>query len=248
VRKLASFVAMPLALAVFAAAAAPALGAPCPPDTNCPPPTVTTLPATNVTDTTAMLNGTVNGNGAAVTYVFAYGTSATYGSFSSPPGILAPSTTPQSAAATITGLQPATTYHFRLTASSNTAPGVGADMTFTTKPRVRKQPRLSLRVRPTRDRSLPYKFTSTGTLTRPTGVSRSDGCAGTVSVQVKSGTKTISTRRVKVRSNCTYKSSVTFKSRGRLKARGTLKVTARYGGNQFLKSATAKSARVRYGA
>lgn len=247
-RKLASYVGVPLVLALSSVAAAPAAAAPCPPDTNCPPPTVTTTAATNVTDTTATLNGTVNGNGAAVTYVFAYGPTTTYGSLSNPPGALAPSTVPQNVSATVTGLQPSTTYHFRLAATSTTAPGTpGADMTFTTKPRKRKQPSLTLKVTPKRDRALPYKFTSSGTLKLPSGVARSDGCSGTVSVQIKSGSKTISTRRVKVGSNCTYKSSVTFKSRGRLKARGTLKVTARYGGNAFLKTATAKTVTVRYG-
>jgi hypothetical protein len=120
-------------------------------------------------------------------------------------------------------------------------------MTFTTRPRVRKQPSLSLKVRPTRDRSLPYRFTSSGTLKLPAGVAGTDGCSGTVSVQIKSGAKTISTRRVKVGSNCKYKSSVTFKARGRLKARGTLKVKARYGGNQFLKTAASRTAKVNYG-
>lgn len=245
-RKLASYSGLPLALVLSAVAAAPAAAAPCPPDTNCPPPTVTTLAATNVTDTTATLNGTINGNGGAVSYAFAYGPTTTYGSLSAP-GAVQPTTQPQSVSITVTNLQPSTTYHFRLTAASNTGAALGQDMTFTTTARVRKQPSLSLKVRPTRDRSLPYKFTSSGTLKLPSGVDEKDGCEGTVSVQIKSGKKTISTRRVKVTSNCTYKSSVTFKARGRLKARGSLKVTARYGGNQFLKSATAKSVRVRYG-
>lgn len=232
-RKLASFVAMPAAL--LTVGAAPALGAPA----------VTTSPATNVTDTSATLNGTINGQGEAVAYSFAYGTSVAYGSFSQP-GFLPPSNTPQPVSATVTGLRPNTVYHFRL-GSTGQQPVFGQDLTFKTKAPVRRQPSLTLKVRPARDRSLPYKFTSSGTLKRPAGVSKADGCSGTVSVQIKSGTKTISTRRVKVRSDCTYKSSVTFKSRGRLKARGTLKVTARYGGSQFLKSATSKSTRVRYG-
>lgn len=247
-RKLASYVAVPMALVLPAVAAAPAGAAPCPPVNNCPPPTVTTLPATNVTDTTARLNGRINPNGGFATYVFEYGPTAAYGSFSSPVGMLQPGmTTRQHVTATITGLQPSTTYHFRLTAGSPAGPALGADMTFRTKARARKQPKLSLKVTPSRDRALPYEYTSTGRLTLPSGVSTKDGCSGKVSVQVKSRAKTISTRRVNVRSNCTYSSKVTFKARGRLKARGSLKVTARYAGNQFLKPATAKSARVRYG-
>ncbi len=245
VRKLASYAASTMVLALATVGAAPAAAAPCPPDTNCPPPTITTLAATNVTDTTATLNGTVNGNGGRVSYAFAYGPTTTYGSLSAP-GVVEPTTQPQSVSTTVTNLQPSTTYHFRLTGASNTGAALGQDMTFITRPRVRKQPRLSLKVRPTRDRALPYRFTSSGTLTLPSDVSRSDGCSGTVTVQIKSGTKTVSTRRVKVGSNCNYRSSVSFKSRGRLKARGTLKVTARYGGNQFLRTAS-RSAKARYG-
>jgi hypothetical protein len=238
-------VAVAVALAVSWLPAAPAVAAgPCPPATDCPPPTVTTGRATDVTDTTATLGGTVNGNGAAVGYTYAYGPTTNYGS-TTPLSTLPPSSAPQDVPVTITGLQPDTTYHFRLAAGSP-APAVGEDVTFKTRSTERRRPTLTLKVTPKRDRTLPYTFTSTGRLRFPTGVAAQDDCSGTVAIQFKTGAKTISTRRTRVRSDCTYSRSVTFNSRKRLTSNGTLKLTARYGGSRFLKSAR-KTTSVRYG-
>ena len=100
-------------------------------------PIVTTLPATNIGQTGATLNGTVNPNGLATTYHFDYGTDPTFA--------VATSTTAQSAGsgtgavpvqAPITGLNPNTQYYFRLVASNSAAPvpSTDAGLTFTTLP------------------------------------------------------------------------------------------------------------------
>ena len=62
----------------------------------------------------------------------------------------------------------------------------------------------------------------------------------------RTGKKTVSTRRAKVRSNCTYRSRVTFRLKRRLNPR-TLKRIARFGGNAVLsaKSARRQTLRVR---
>ena len=81
-----------------------------------------TLPATEVTNTSATLNGTTDTAGTAH---FDYGTSASY-------GLLTPSepVAPGAVSAQVTDLSPNTTYHFRLVVDGDTA----SDVTFRTEP------------------------------------------------------------------------------------------------------------------
>ncbi len=106
----------------------------------------------------------------------------------------------------------------------------------------RKRPKLSATVRPTRDRKAPYRFTTRGTLKRPSGVSRARGCKGKVRVTVKrrGHGKTLSSRLATVRSSCGFTSKVSFKSRKRFgKGRtGTLRFTIRFQGNARLSAKT----------
>jgi len=94
-------------------------------------PVVVTGMASNITNTTATLTGTVNPEGNPTTYHFEYGLTTAYGS----------NTTTTSAgngfvavpvSATINGLTPGTLYHFRLTATNGNGTVNGADVTFTT--------------------------------------------------------------------------------------------------------------------
>jgi hypothetical protein len=105
--------------------------------------------------------------------------------------------------------------------------------------------RVTLRVSPRRDRNQPFRFRASGQLQLPAGVSRAQGCRGTVAVQVKAGRRTISNRRARVRSNCRYSLRVTFNDRGRLPRNGVLRFQARYSGNTVLarKSSSRVSAR-----
>ncbi len=114
-------------------------------------------------------------------------------------------------------------------------------------PAVRRRGRLSARVTPPADRRAPYRFRIAGTLTRPSGVSRASGCRGRISVQVKRGGATISTKRVFLRRDCTYRVNVSFANRRRLGSTKRLKFTARFAGNAVVLPATAPSrfARVR---
>lgn len=111
--------------------------------------------------------------------------------------------------------------------------------------RFAKAPSISLKVTPKRDRTKPFRFTSTGVLRIPSGVPRGKGCRGRVSVQVKAVRKTISTRRARVKSNCRYRTSVTFKSAKRFSSSGVLSFRARYLGTPFLKKAKSKEIKVR---
>ena len=90
--------------------------------------------ASNVTQSAATLNGTIDPYGIPTSYHFVYGATTAYGSTIPSPDLYTPVNdaqdivTPQ----TISGLQPGTTYHFALVA---TAPGgtiTGPDESFTT--------------------------------------------------------------------------------------------------------------------
>jgi hypothetical protein len=98
------------------------------------PPTASTSTASSVQERQAKLNGAVTPNGSDTYYYFQYGTTTSYGSnMPAPPGSDAGSGTgsvPESA--TITSLELATTYHYRLVASNAGGTTHGSDQTFTT--------------------------------------------------------------------------------------------------------------------
>jgi hypothetical protein len=89
-------------------------------------------------------------------------------------------------------------------------------------------------VTPLRDRRAPYTFGFSGRLTPPAGLSGPNVCKGNVSVQIKRGTKTLSTRRRGVRKDCTWISNIGFANRSRIGRIGRLKVLVRFLGNDVL--------------
>ena len=93
-------------------------------------PGASTGTATDVTATTATLTGTVNPNKEVTTYYFEYGTTTAYGSRT--PDQTVGGNAGKSVEATITGLAPNTTYHFRLVARNPSGRDTGDDATFTT--------------------------------------------------------------------------------------------------------------------
>jgi hypothetical protein len=98
------------------------------------PPGTVTGDATDVTETSAVLNGTINPVGLQSGYHFEYGLTTAYGS-RIPQGIEAVAgngRSPRIFSRTIEGLQPGTTYHYRLVASNSAGVAEGADRTFTT--------------------------------------------------------------------------------------------------------------------
>ncbi len=114
-----------------------------------------------------------------------------------------------------------------------------------------KAPRVSVagftaRVSPARDRRAPYRFTVSGEVRRPAKIAASACKGGRVSVQTKVGTKTISTRRVMLKSNCSYRVAVTFAIRSRL-GRGRLTLRVRFLGNARFKPAGPRTLSARAG-
>jgi phosphodiesterase/alkaline phosphatase D-like protein len=99
------------------------------------PPAVETKPASEVKQTSATLNATVNPMGAEVTECkLEYGTNTSYGS--SAPCTPAPGsgTSPVAVSASVSGLTANTTYHFRVSAKNAGGISEGSDQTFKTLP------------------------------------------------------------------------------------------------------------------
>jgi hypothetical protein len=98
------------------------------------PPLVQTGLAGAVSDSQATLTGTIETYGDQTTYHFEYGLDTNYGS-SAPAGaegVAGNSRTPRTFSRTIAGLQPGTTYHYRMVATNSAGTASGADRTFTT--------------------------------------------------------------------------------------------------------------------
>jgi hypothetical protein len=91
---------------------------------------VITLAATSAGGTTATLNGSINDEGVATNYFFAYGTASNLaGATDTTEGAVGASSSVQDVSANITGLSSATTYYFQL---MTTTDGDGAILSFTT--------------------------------------------------------------------------------------------------------------------
>lgn len=96
-------------------------------------PTIETSTATQITDSQATLNGSVNPRGLPTHYRFEYGATPSYGN--SVPQAGADAGSGESAiqvSATLEGLRPGTTYHYRLVAINAVNASYGPDRTFTT--------------------------------------------------------------------------------------------------------------------
>ena len=91
---------------------------------------VTTNAASNLTSSSATLNGTVNPSGLTTTVHFEYGTTTNYGHAT--PNRNYTGNTTQNVSENITGLSPNTTYHFRLVGTNSSGTKYGSDRTFTT--------------------------------------------------------------------------------------------------------------------
>ena len=94
-------------------------------------PTAITGPVSAVAPTTATVAGTVNPNGAATTWYFEYGTSTSYGSKTASTNA-GSGTANTNVSSGLTGLKPATTYHYRLVATNSSGTTHGSDGIFST--------------------------------------------------------------------------------------------------------------------
>ena len=95
-------------------------------------PAATTGQASAIATTSAVVSGTAsNPDLAGASAVFQYGTTTAYG-MSTPAQALSPTTAAAQLSAPLTGLAPATTYHFRIVVTNAAGSVTGTDQTFTT--------------------------------------------------------------------------------------------------------------------
>ena len=102
--------------------------------TTGPPVSVDAESAANITDTGATLKAQINPDGSDTKYQFQFGTDTSYSSGTVPanPVDIGRGTSDVAASVDLTGLAPATTYHFRVVASNAFGTIRGSDKTFTT--------------------------------------------------------------------------------------------------------------------
>lgn len=110
-------------VAMLAASSATALAA--------NPPNASTDGTSNVTFSSATLFGLVNAHGLSTSYSFQYGTTSAYGG-QTPLAPAGNGTIPIKLSASVSGLQPATIYHYRIVAVNAAGTHDGVDRTFKT--------------------------------------------------------------------------------------------------------------------
>ena len=96
------------------------------------PPRPTTGVALHAGESTAALQGSVNPHGQETTCYFQYGPTTAYGA-QTPTAAVGSGTVGVKVSQALTGLQPGTTYHYRLVVSSSAGTADGQDRTFATK-------------------------------------------------------------------------------------------------------------------
>lgn len=94
-------------------------------------PLIIVNPVTNVSNTSAKLNASVNANGTSTTVTVQYGTTTSYGSTATVTPSTVTGNTATAVAATLTGLTKNTTYHYRFVAAGNGTTN-SPDATFST--------------------------------------------------------------------------------------------------------------------
>jgi hypothetical protein len=109
-------------------------------------PSAVTLGASGVTITGATLNGAINPNGDATSCSVEYGKTTAYGATKRCSSVGSGNSS-QAVSVSLSGLAPATTYHYRVVATNSKGTTVGVDQTFTT-------PALVSRLRVRRDGSV----------------------------------------------------------------------------------------------
>lgn len=97
-----------------------------------PAPTITTTAASDISTTQVSLNGLVNPQSGLARVYFDHGPTVSYGTATTGSPAELSGATAQSASATISGLAPGTTYHFRVRVASPSGLVDGNDLVFTT--------------------------------------------------------------------------------------------------------------------
>jgi hypothetical protein len=215
-----------------------------------PPPGAITGPVIAVGPNTATLTGSITPNGADTSWTFQYGTTTAYGNqiFGSVvPGAAAP--TPVSY--TLTGLAPATLFHYRLVGTHSNSLSAGADGTFFTMPAQPERARVRAHTTPRHSRRRPYVFTTTASLSGPSNIPAQYECTGGAVIRYFYKHREVAETLAAVQPNCTFTATVElthkFGSRRQRRHGERLRVFVRFRGNGYLAPANARNGHVRIG-
>ncbi len=216
--------------------------------TGRPLPGVFTGSPTNVSAFGATLNGDVLPNGQTTTWYFQYSAGAPF--VSTTPGAVSGSSGATAVSSALGGLAPGFTYQYRLVGVHGTTASYAAFQTFSTFPLARPYPpAFRQSTQPSRDKTKPFIFTTTGSLTPSSRFVAAGQCTGNVFIRYFIGNRQVSGQRTAIASNCTYRSLVifthtfAFKIGGKRPSTEQLRVEVRFGGNGYL----APTARARVG-
>lgn len=110
----------------------------------------------------------------------------------------------------------------------------------------RRPKRLTVKVSPHRAAGPPYQFTVSGSLILPKGLTRRQGCKGTVTIVMKHNSVKVSSGAGRLSTKCRYLGTGSF-SAAELPGQGTVTFTVRFDGNRKLRPLTAKPVKARYG-
>lgn len=97
-------------------------------------PTIANSEASSVSQSAATLSAVINPGFSQTTYHFEYGPSAAYGVSTPQSASIGSDNSAHAASASVSGLSPGATYHFRLVATNAVGTTSGPDQTFTTAP------------------------------------------------------------------------------------------------------------------
>jgi hypothetical protein len=201
--------------------------------TGHPPAAVITGGTNGIGKTVATPTGVINPEGQTTTWTIQYGLTTAYG-LQIFAGTLPALTTPLTVSAQLTGLSPATLFHYRLVAyhGSNVV-SVGADGTFFTEPSRRPVPRMTAHTSPGRDRRAPYAFTTSGSLAGAGFIPAAQRCTGNVGVRFYNGRHQLAFVIAPVQPDCRFSVGASFrKLHGSRPAR--LRVTVDFRGNGYI--------------
>jgi hypothetical protein len=198
------------------------------------PATVTSGAPTILNAHEALLTGTIDPRGSAVSYYFQFGAAVPY-QVQTATQTLAASNATTAVSAPVSGLQDGRTYHYRLVAVNQRGEATaGTEQTLATPLQHRVRPAaLRIKVSPAVRRTLPDVVTVSGTLEPGPEVEPSVGCNGIVDIVFRAHTIAVATQRAGIEPNCSFRLTVRFSVRRRLLG-GHLQVHALFVGNHFL--------------
>src|SRR5665213_1942648 len=198
-----------------------------------PAPVVSQASAVKITSTSVQLNGAINPEGDSTAWHFEYGLTTSYGLETIPATMVGLGIRPVNAP--ISGLRPATTYYFRLVASSADGLYVGPNLSFTTKAAPLPYPQAFTVTTTHWHGRYGLHITVSGRLALPAGVGTA-GCTGVVTIRfarINPYGPTFMSSRTTMRSDCTYRLTTWF-GFGHLQGHSHFGVTARFEGNASL--------------